>query len=274
VYRAGGGCHADYLERTHSALGAWLRRASPRHAVLLRLEARVFADPSQLVQCNSSLVRDAIARRHGVPAGRLAVLPNPVDADRFHPGRRATEGARLRAGLGPSGPVWLFVGSGFRRKGLDTALRALAQAAAPDAELWVAGRDDPGPWRTLARRLGLGSRVRFLGARADLETLYAAADAFLLPTRYDAFANACLEAAAAGLPVVTSGANGAAEVLGAGGLVVEDPEDAGGFAKALDALAGEAERRRVGGEARRAAEAHGWDAHVDAVRSLYARVAR
>jgi UDP-glucose:(heptosyl)LPS alpha-1,3-glucosyltransferase len=274
VYRAGGGCHAEYMERTYSRTGAWLRRASPRHAVLLRLEARVFADPSQLVQCNSSLVRDAIARRHGVPAERLAVLANPVDAERFHPRRRATDGARLRAELGPPGPVWLFVGSGFRRKGLDTALRALAQAGAPDAELWVAGRDDPGPWRPLVRRLGLEPRVRFLGARSDVETLYAAGDALLLPTRYDAFANACLEAAAAGLPVVTSGANGAAEALGAGGLVVEDAEDVGGFAKALDALAGEAERRRLGAEARRAAQAHGWDAHVDAVRALYARGAR
>jgi glycosyltransferase involved in cell wall biosynthesis len=56
--------------------------------------------------------------------------------------------------------------------------------------------------------------------------------------------------------------------------VVEDPEDAGAFAKALDVLADPAERRRLGAEARRAAEAHGWDAHVDAVRSLYARVAR
>lgn len=273
VYRAGGGCHADYMARTYSRGGAWLRRASPRHAVLLRIEAQVFADASQLVQCNSSLVRDGLLRR-GVPAGRLEVIPNPVDAERFHPSRRGAEGARLRAELGPSGPVWLFVGSGFRRKGLDTALRALARSAAPDAELWVAGRDDPGPWRPLVRRLGLEARVRFLGARGDLEAVYAAADALLLPTRYDAFANACLEAAAAGLPVVTSGANGAVEALGAGGLVVEDPEDAAGFAKALDALADEAERRRLGSEARRAAEAHGWDAHVDAVRSLYARVAR
>ncbi len=274
VYRAGGGCHADYMERSYSRLGRWLRRASPRHAVLLRLEAQVFADPSQLVQCNSSWVRDAIARRHGVPAERLAVLPNPVDAERFHPARRAVEGARLRSELGPPGAAWLFAGSGWRRKGLDTALRALAQAAALDAELWVAGRDDPGPWRARVRRLGLESRVRFLGARVDLPAVYAAADALLLPTRYDAFANVCLEAAAAGLPVVTSGTCGAIEALGSGGLVVEDPEDVGGFAKALDALGDEAQRRRLGAEARRAAEAASWDRHLEALRSLYQRVAR
>ena len=274
VYRAGGGSHASYMERAYGASGARLRRASPRHAVLLGIESRVFADPRQTIQCNSEMVREELRVRHGVPDARLALVWNGVDLERFHPRRRAAERERVRAEVGaaPEAPVWLLVGSELRRKGLDTALRALAAGGPREAELWVCGHAGGEPWRGLAERLGVAGRLRFLGARADLERVYAAADALLLPTRYDAFANVCLEAAAAGLPVVTSGANGAARFLGAAARVIEDPEDAAGFAKALDALAEPAERARLGAAARARAEERSWDRHVAELRALYARL--
>ena len=276
LYRAGGGSHADYLERRHGRLGAALRRLSPRHAVLLAMERRVLADESQQILCPSRRVADELVSRHAIARKRAVVIHNGVDLARFHPERRS-EGARLRAELGAGeAPVWLLVGSGWRRKGLDTALRALAAArdvVARDAQLWIAGRDHAGPWRARAAALGVAARVRFLGERSDPERLYAAADALLLPTRYDAFANSCLEAAAAGLPVVTSGANGAVDALGAGALVVADPEDTAGFAAALAALCEPAARAARALAARRAAEAHGWDRHVAALRALYARIA-
>ncbi len=272
VFRAGGGCHADYLERAHGPLGRRLRRLSPRHALLLGIERAVFADPRQIIQCNSTMVRDQIAARHGVAGERFVVIPNGVDLDRFRPGEPA-ETEALRAELStPAGPAWLFAGSGFPRKGLDTALKALALAGS-SGTLWVAGGDAPGPWQERAAALGLGDRVRFLGARDDLERLYAAADALLLPTRYDAFANVCLEALACGCPVVTSGTNGAADVAAEAGIVVEDPEDAAGFAKALEQLGEGETRARLAARARPVAERFGWDVHAEALQALYRRVA-
>lgn len=271
LFRAGGGCHAAYMERAYGRTGAALRRLSPRHAVLLDLEHRVFGDASQRIQCNSEMVRDEIAARYGVPGERFAILPNGVDTERFHPQRRAEEGAALRRALAPeAAPVWLLVGHGLRRKGLDTLLRALAAREAKDEALWVAGGDAPGPWQSLAARLGVAERVRFLGPREDLPALYAAADALVLPTRYDAFANVCLEAAAAGLAVVTSGANGAARWLGEAGVVVADPEDVEGLAAALDEVASPARRAALGAAARARAEGSSWDAHLRALRALYA----
>jgi UDP-glucose:(heptosyl)LPS alpha-1,3-glucosyltransferase len=272
LFRAGGGSHADYLERSHRGLALAARRISPRHRVLLGLEQAVFADASQHLQCNSRMVRNALARRYAIAPERLSVVYNGVDLERFHPARREGDGARLRAELGGAAqPVWLFAGSGFARKGLETALDALARTR--DGALWVAGADDPAPWRARAERLGVASRVRWLGARGDMEALLAAADALLLPTRYDAFANVCLEAAAAGLPVITSASNGAAEILEEGGLVLEDARDARGFAAALDALGDPAARRARGLAARAAAERFSWSAHLAALRSLYARIA-
>jgi UDP-glucose:(heptosyl)LPS alpha-1,3-glucosyltransferase len=230
----------------------------------------VFGDPSQLVVCNSEMVRGEIQRRYHVEPRRLRVIRNGVALERFALPRRERE--RLRAELAAGDdPVFLLAGSGFARKGLDTALRALARARVR-AQLWVAGSDDTRPWRSLARSLGVEPRVRFLGFRSDLPACCVAADALLLPTRYDAFANVCLEAAAAGLPVVTSGANGAAELFRETGRVVEDPEQVDGFAEAIEALAEPDLRRRLGEAARAVAATHGWDAHVAALRALFAQV--
>jgi UDP-glucose:(heptosyl)LPS alpha-1,3-glucosyltransferase len=211
VVSADGGSQAADMERQYTGLGRHTRRLSPRHAILLAIESRVFADPSQLILCPSRFVADEIATRHGVARQRLTVIPYGVDLERFAPALRTTAGAQLRKEFGAEqAPVWLLVGSGWRRKGLGTALRALALGRVREAVLWVAGSDAPAAWQAPAAALGVASRVRCLGQRSDVERLYAAADALLLPTRYDAFGAVCLEAAAAGLPVVTSSGAAAA----------------------------------------------------------------
>jgi len=276
VFHAGAGSHAHYMARTYGTLGAALRRASPRHATLLALERRIFADPSLTVQCVSDMVRREISQRFGVASDRMCVIPNGVDLERFDPpdsstakSERSTRRAELGAG---DGTVWLFAGSGWRRKGLDTALRALARKRDTSATLWVAGNDATPPWQRLASRLHVEHRVRFLGMRNDLERVYPAADALLLPTRYEPFGLVCLEAAACGLPVVTSGAAGAAELVGKAGVVVADPEDAAGFAEAMERLSDASLRKALGEVAREIARANDWDAHVEKLRALYRRV--
>jgi UDP-glucose:(heptosyl)LPS alpha-1,3-glucosyltransferase len=273
VYRAGAGSHQDYLEHRYAGAALHLRRLSPRHAALLALERRALGGGTRRVECRSEMVRAQLARRYGLTAQRSAVLPGGVDLEAFQPARREREGPALRRALGAgAGPVWLFAGSGFARKGLDVALRAFAAGGPRQSWLWIAGADPPRPWLRLARALGVGERVRFLGFRRDLAALMAAADALLLPTRYDAFANVCLEAAAAGLPVATSRANGAAELFAGCGPAPLEPEDAAGFAAALEALSERGARERWGAAARAVAERHGWDAHVAALRALFAAV--
>ena len=116
--------------------------------------------------------------------------------------------------------------------------------------LRVAGNDPIGPWRREAERLGIADRVEFKGAAPDLAPLLRDADALLLPTRYDAFANVCLEAAASGIPVVTTASNGSAELLREAGIVVDDPDDAGALAAALDALGDPTRRQAIGARGR------------------------
>lgn len=273
LFRAGGGSHDDYLRRTHSRFGQGYRRLLPRHWSLLALERRVFADSDQRIQCASRLVADRLAESHGVARERILLLPNAVDAERFDPGRNASAGRRLRQQLDERAEcIWLFPASGWHRKGLDLCLAAMARLADPGLRLWLAGRDDPGPWSRQIAAAGLGERVRLLGPRRDLEIVYAAVDGMLLPTRYDPFANVTFEAAAAGLPILTTRANGAAEWLSANACRVLDEPTSDALADALRALRNAEIRKRLGDAARSEIAAYHWPGHVTSLREEYRRI--
>jgi UDP-glucose:(heptosyl)LPS alpha-1,3-glucosyltransferase len=272
LYRAGGGSHAEYLHHMYGPAGRALRALSPRHRVLQAIEGAVFRDPHQWIQCASRLVSRALIDRHGVDPTRIHLLPNGVDVARHR--SAAADGESLRRQWLDRDPsaerLWLLPGSGFRRKGLPVVLDAIERLADPGLRLLVAGRDDPGPWQRRVARRGLTGRIHFLGPRGDLPALYHAVDGVVLPTRYDAFANVTLEAAATGTPIVTTATNGAAEWLGEGVLIVDDPDDAEAFATALASLHDDAVRRHRGEAAARAAGALDWSSHVKSLRRLYA----
>ncbi len=266
VYRAGGGSHAAYLERVYPRprLRALL---SPRHRAILAIEEAVFRDPGQLLQCNARHTAREIQSRYGVADARVAVIYNGVDTERFRPGAEPARRRALRHALDVAGArVALFVGDGFARKGLDLAIEGLASVAG--VMLLVAGGGDPRPYAAQARRLRVAERVRFLGRRSDLGELHHAADLFVLPTRYDAFANACLEAMASGLPVATTRENGASELIvsGVNGLLIDGEVHA-----AYAWLDDPARLAELGRAARDTAERHTWERHADAVLALYAR---
>ena len=265
VYRLGGGCHRTYLEHAHALdRPAWLRpllRRLPYQVVKVRIEERALApSAARRIITNSSMTRDDLVFRYGLDPARVHVVPNGTDLARFRPpvaGER--EELRRELGLPADAEVALFLGTGFARKGLEPTLRALARLAParPRLLLLVAGRDRrPAHWQALATALRVADRVRFLGPRGDPERLYRAADVFVLPTAYDPAANSTLEALASGLPVVTSAANGAGEILREGrhGTVVPAPVHPGDVADALAAWLERADRPAVAAACRARAE--------------------
>lgn len=228
LYRAGDGVHAAWLERRARALPGMRRLAmalDPHHAYLMRTERAMFEHPAlRAVICNSTLVRDEIASRFAIDPAKLVLVRNGVDVRRFHPSARDAHRASTRARLGTAddAAVFVLVGSGFERKGVALALDALV--AVPEAMLVVVGADrHRARYEARAVALGIERRVRFTGAVDDPLPYLAAADAFVLPTLYDPFPNAVLEAWATGLPVITSDASGAAELVeeGINGWVVD-----------------------------------------------------
>lgn len=215
VYRAGGGCHRAWVAR---------RGWSLADAVEVGLDRRAVRS-ARLVVANSALAAGELSRWYGLEPARLRLVRNGVDLARFRP--------EPRRALPAPGSTAIFLGNGWARKGLDTALAALARVQG--LHLAVLGADPrPARWRRMVRALGLEGRVHFLGPVPDPEAWLPGAAALLLPTRYDPFANAVLEALACGVPAITSLDNGAAEVLPAPWMAVEDPRDAAGFALALE----------------------------------------
>ena len=132
IYRAGDGVHAEWLDIRRAAAGTMERLGialNPYHRYVCAAERRLFTHPRlRAVVCNSAMVRGEIERRFGVAPQKLHVIHNGVDLEHFHPARRAElrSAARTQLGLGERAFLFLFVGSGFWRKGLDAAIGALA----------------------------------------------------------------------------------------------------------------------------------------------------
>ncbi len=284
LYRLGGGCHATYLERAHAAgKPRWLRalaRLTPHQRAALAIERRTFAPGHyRLLVTNSRMVRDDLVARYGVPADRVRVLYSGVDLDRFHPRLRRTLGEEVRRerGVRPEEVLLGFVGTGYVRKGLEPLLRALAvlQARGMRLRLLVVGRDRrEAAFRRLASRLGLDGSVFFEGASPAPERFLAASDLFVLPTLYDPFANATLEAMACGVPAFTTESNGAAEAIEpgkSGGLLSREasPEE---IAERLLPSLDRGARERASVAARASAERFPREAHFRELRRVYAEL--
>ena len=277
IYRAGDGVHAEWLEIRRAAADSMQRlgiELNPYHRYVCAAERRMFAHPRlRAVVCNSAMVRDEIARRFRVAPEKLQVIHNGVDLQHFHPEQRAALRKAAREELGLSGDafLFLFVGSGFWRKGLDAAIGALAASGNAKLHLVVAGRDrESARYAALAAAAGLGARVHLLGGRDDVRPLYAAADCFLLPTRYDPFPNTVLEALAMGLPAIVGRRSGAAEILqpGRSGWIC-DPQDVPGLAQLLrEAVAASGDNHMLGA-ARAAAESYGIEDMARKLADLY-----
>ena len=276
IYRAGEGVHREWLARRRRHLPrheTLLDPLRPLHRIILAIERRIFEKGARILVANSRQVAVEI-RRHYRPTAPIEVTRTGVDLDAFHPERRRAlrATARERFGLGDE-TAFLFMGSGFRRKGLGPLLVALTGIQGP-FRLLVVGAGRVGPYRRLAAAMGVADRVSFLGLLDEPLPAYAAADAFVLPSLYDPAANTCLEAMATGLPVVTTAANGSAELIDSGrsGWVVEEPTDFQRLAVCLATLLNPERRETMGACGRRAVEAYPWSRHMEEVLAVYARL--
>ncbi|MEM1111973.1 MAG: glycosyltransferase family 4 protein [Pseudomonadota bacterium] len=220
VYYAADSCYLDKAYRERS----WLYRLGPRFRHFSRYEAAVFgSDSDTRILLISETERNKFEHYYATPAARMRMLPPGIDADRRAgadaAGRRASK--RVELALGEDEPALLFVGSGFIKKGLDRAIRALA-AASQEAhvsglQLFVVGQDTERRFRQLAKRLGVADSVHFLGGRDDIPDLLLAADLLVHPALDEAAGIVLLEALVAGLPALVTDVCGYAHHIAASG---------------------------------------------------------
>jgi glycosyltransferase involved in cell wall biosynthesis len=237
----------------------------PRHRLpraMIRWAARQAAG---MITVARALKDDLV--RIGVPGERIEVLRNGVDLKLFRPVER--EAARAR--LGFSRTTLLSVGLLIPRKGHDLVIRALRSLS--EIDLVIVG---DGPERdalqALARESGVGDHVRFVGAlpQDELRDYYGAADALVLASSREGWANVLLESMACGTPVVASAAGGSPEVVAASeaGVVMAErtPEAVAASVKQLFA------RRPDRADTRRYAEKFSWEETTRGQLQLFERV--
>jgi UDP-glucose:(heptosyl)LPS alpha-1,3-glucosyltransferase len=241
--RAGGGVHAAWIARRcdeSSRLRCMSFKVNPFHRAMIEMERKAFLSPGlRRIFCNSHLVENEIAGFYPGASGKVTVVHNGIEWDELSEafsGVAAMKSSIVRGlGLNSGRYYFLFVGNGFERKGLRKAISALKLL--PDhVDLLVVGKDkNEKAYRTLAGKSGLEKRVHFFGLQRNVVPFFQAADAFILPTIYDPFSNASLEALAMGLYLVTSSANGCCEVIDKGaGCIIQDLRDTGSVAEAMN----------------------------------------
>jgi len=272
VHVQGGDAPVGNVVTAHFCNKAMLASADQRLGLYHRLNYVIGAAAEKYCMSKSSTrriiavseqVKDQIELKYGVDPKRTVVIHHGVDPQAFHPRHRTRWRAsvRDRLGLGRDEFLVLFVGGDHRRKGLVQLLEAVGRVPGAVKVLAVGVKANAALAR-LVRQRGPNRLVTFLGHSTEMAPLYAAADCFALPTRYDTFSLATLEAMASGLPVIVSRAAGVSELLtpDRDSLILEDPSDVNALAQHLSRLIeDETLRSGLGVEARKTAERYSWD---------------
>lgn len=237
IYFAGDGCFAE-----QALLRGGLFRRGKRYRQFAADERAVFdSGAATRILLLTERQREAFRRHYDTPDARMVTLPPGVAADRRAPEDASQRRRAMRASLGlAEGELaLLFVGSGFRTKGLDRAISALAalcrEQPSVTARLLVAGQDKRRDYHRQAYRQGVGKQVAFLGGRDDVLDLMLAADVLVHPARAEAGGLVLLEAIAAGLPVLATEVCGYAPHVkqSRAGFVLPEPFDQAQLDRAL-----------------------------------------
>jgi UDP-glucose:(heptosyl)LPS alpha-1,3-glucosyltransferase len=286
IFQPHGGAYEAWLARRLDFYPAWIRAfkrpfdaLTARHRDFDRHWRRQYAagrDGNKAFIALSKVVADHFIDLHGIRPEQVTLIYNGVDCRRFSPEHRLRFRAAIRRHIGVNDEtlVLLLAAHNFRLKGVPQFLRIASRLAANGRPLHVliAGGKRLERWKRVAARLGLANRATFLGVVHDLVPYFAAADAYLHPTFYDPCSLVLLEAAASGLPIVTTRRyNGAAELFQEGEeiLTANDPRDFDALYERADALFDEALRTKLGAAARNVALRHSFEQNVAEILRLY-----
>lgn len=262
----------------------WIREARNKRLTLFDramawVERKGVTGPDlRMVLPVSGLVREAFLRAYPIPAHRVRVIHPGISPERFT--SLGLEGCRKRIrtryGLSETDVVILFVGMNFEIKRLSLVIEGMAELVrnengASGLRLLVVGKGNPGAYLAQARRLGIGDRLVFAGVTHEVEAYYLASDMFVMPSVFDTFGMAVLEAMAAGLPVIITEKVGARDLLtdGVQGFILSESPRPEHLAAKIAPLLDPEHRRKMGEQARVTAQGHTWDRVAAEMEAVY-----
>ena len=227
VYFAADPCYEEKAQTLRNPF----YRLSGRYRHFAAYERAVFTPDSRTEILMISQVQQPFFEKHyATPKSRFHLLPPGIALDRRAPPEAPAIRAAFRAefGLGDDDLLLLQVGSGFKTKGLDRSLQALAhlpEEVRARTRLIAIGQDEPSQFKRMAAGLGLAGQVDILAGRDDIPRFLLGADLLVHPAYNENTGTVLLEALVAGLPVLCSAVCGYAHYIdeAAGGRVIPEP---------------------------------------------------
>lgn len=224
VYYAADSCYREKVLSNRPLLS----RFGGRFRIYSAMERAVFAAESKTeILLIAEAEKAKFMRHYDTPEERFHLLPPGIEKDRVAPldAPEIRRALRSEFGLNSEDFMLLLIGSRFRTKGVDRAIKALSalpQRLKERAGLYIVGQDKPDSYIHLARRLGVENRVHFLGGRSDIPRFLLGAELLVHPAYIENTGTVLIEAIAAGLPILASkvcGYAGYIERAGAGKLI-------------------------------------------------------
>ena len=206
IYRAGDGVHKIFLSIEKKS------KLNPLHPLYLFLEKQCFQNSKKII-ANSEMVKNEIISTYKINPQKIKVIYTGIEINEVD---YVASFARLSKefDIQKNSPIILFVGSGYKRKGVFEFLHIIAALDNKDLKAFVIGKEKKIEfYKSLARQLGIESKVIFTGARNDVDDFYTISDIFLFPTHYEPFGNVILEAMNKKNVIFTTMQNGASEIL-------------------------------------------------------------
>lgn len=232
------------------------------YSTVATLERIIYSNRKTRLAAVSQRTADLITLCYG--RKDAAVIRNGIDTVQFSVAARLArrQGARFRRKLSDNELVLLLIGNDWRMKGLPAVLESIAAASDLPLRLIVAGSDVPANFQGIAQYLKVTERCLWESPRPDVIDFYAAADAYVSPSREDSFGLPVAEAMACGLPVITSKFAGVSELIQneRDGFVLSDPLDVPALTTLLRKLHADAAlRARIGEAAATVTQTWTWD---------------
>ena len=217
IYRAGDGVHSVFLTVEKKS------KLNPLHPVYLFLEKRCFQKAKRII-ANSNMIKQQIISAYDIDTNKIKIVYNGIKSKKIDY-QKSFDKLSIEFSISKNQLLLLYVGSGFKRKGVEEFLQIVSKLKNSNIKAFVLGKEKKIEfYRNLSKELNINNQVIFTGPREDVDDFYTISDIFIFPTHYEPFSNVVLEAMNFKNVVFTTQQNGASEILD-GGFIMNNPQD-------------------------------------------------
>jgi UDP-glucose:(heptosyl)LPS alpha-1,3-glucosyltransferase len=206
VYRAGDGVHKVFLKIEKKS------KLNPLHPIYLFLEKRCFNNAKKIIAI-SNMVKQDIVDSYKIDEKKISVIYNGIQSKDYNYSN-SFDRISSEFHLKPNRHILLYVGSGFKRKGVEEFLQIVSRLESNNIQAFIIGKDkNIDYYKQLSLKLNINNKVVFTGPRLDVDDFYTISDVFIFPTHYEPFGNVILEAMNFRNAVFTTKQCGGGEIL-------------------------------------------------------------